>query len=157
LNLIIKVSIITYIVKMATPVIKLAPIRMGDLMSTSSSTSYVPPHLRGTIVKDEIATVGDDAVNFPSLGIAPRKASGWKQAVHTEPVIAEIPVVQATVPTMNDKIKDIIRQTELEELERQKPREEDPNKMTREELLADGWVILSLKSADEVRLRLNSL
>ena len=44
-----------------------------------------------------------------------------------------------------------------EELERQKPREEDPNKMTREELLADGWVILSLKSADEVRLRLNSL
>ena len=58
---------------------------------------------------------------------------------------------------MNDKIKDIIRQTELEELERQKPREEDPNKTTREELLADGWVILSLKSADEVRLRLNSL
>ena len=143
---------------MATPVIKLQPIRMGDLMNTSSpSTSYLPPHLRGATVKDEVATVGDDAINFPSLGTAPKKTSAWKEAIHTSTVTAEIPVVQATVPTMNDKIKDIIRQTELEELERQKPREEDPNKMTREELLADGWVILSLKSADEVRLRLNSL
>jgi hypothetical protein len=53
-------------------------------------------------------------------------------------------------------IKEQIRQAELEEEERQKPKEDDPLKMTREELLASGWAILSLKSAPEVRLRLNT-
>jgi hypothetical protein len=53
-------------------------------------------------------------------------------------------------------IKEQIRQAELEEEERQKPKEDDPLKMTREELIADGWTILPLKSAHEARLRLNT-
>ena len=145
---------------MANPVIKLAPIRMVELTAASGQASaYLPPHLRTAIVKPEVATVGNDAVNFPALGTAPKKPPAWKQVIYK----AQEPLVQETVaevvpkePTMNDKIKDLIHQAALEEEERQKPKEEDPLKMTREELLADGWVILSLKSANEARLRLNT-
>lgn len=150
---------------MANPVIKLAPIRMVELTAASGQASaYLPPHLRTAVVKPEVATVGNDAINFPALGTAPKKSPGWKQVIYKakEPLVKET-LVQETItevvtkePTMNDKIKDLIHQAALEEEERQKPKEDDPLKMTREELLADGWVILSLKSANEARLRLNT-
>jgi len=110
--------------------------------------------------------------NFPCLGGAPKKAAAWGKmaakvatpvtmAVAT-PVPAPVPMAVAVATpmpmpsTLKDMIKEQIRQAELEEEERQKPREDDPLKMTREELLADGWTILSLKSAPEVRQRLNT-
>lgn len=144
---------------MAAPVIKLEPIRMGDLINTSSSSSgYVAPHLRVGTTKKEDAIVGNNVTSFPALGTVQQKnVSTWKQVVHKAPVETPVVTEPSVVRTMNDKIKQIIHQSELEELERQKPREEDPEKMTREELLADGWVFLSLKSANEARLRLNSL
>lgn len=143
---------------MAAPVIKLEPIRMGDLLKTTSSTGYIAPHLRvGTAKKEEII-VGNNVNSFPTLETVQQKnVSMWKQVVHKAPVEPSTEPSVEAISTMNDKIKDLMRQSELEELERQKPREEDPEKMTREELLADGWVFLSLKTANEARLRLNSL
>lgn len=147
---------------MAAPVIKLEPIRMGDLLKTSSSSSgYVAPHLRVGTAKKEDVIVGNNVTSFPALGsVLQKNVSAWKQVVHKAPVETPVitePSVVRTIPTMNDKIKEIIHQSELEVLERQKPREEDPEKMTREELLADGWIFLSLKSVNEARLRLNTL
>jgi hypothetical protein len=95
------------------------------------------------------------ADNFPSLGSVPKRAQSWAKPV----VVASPASIVSLVPvdiTLKDKIKEQIRQAELEEEERQKPREEDPLKMTREELIADGWTILSLKSAPEARIRLNT-
>jgi len=155
----IKELITTFIVTMAAPVIKLEPIRMGDLLKKTSSSGYLPPHLRVGSAKEEVAIVGNNATSFPALGTLQEKnMSAWKQVIYKAPVEPSItePPVEA-ISTMNDKIKSLIRQSELEELARQKPREEDPEKMTREELLEDGWVFLSLKDANEARLRLNSL
>jgi hypothetical protein len=141
---------------MAAPVIKLEPIRMGDLLKTTSSSGYVAPHLRVGTAKKEEVIVGNNVTSFPALGTVQQKnVSMWKQVVHKTPEVVEAPVIQTS--RMNDKIKEIIHQSELEELKRQKPREEDPEKMTREELLEDGWVFLSLKDANKARLRLNSL
>jgi hypothetical protein len=139
---------------MANPVIKLEPIRMGSLMSDSSGAmpnhKYVPPNLRTDTVSQKIDLSAD---NFPSLGAAPKKAQPWATASVT---LESMPTPAVIETTLKDKIKEQIRQAELEEEERQKPREEDPLKMTREELIADGWTILSLKSAPEARIRLNT-
>jgi len=140
---------------MANPVIKLEPIRMGSLMSDSSGAmpnqKYVPPNLRTDTASQKIDLSAD---NFPSLGAAPKMAQPWA-TVSVTPECMTTPAVIET--TLKDKIKEQIRQAELEEEERQKPREEDPLKMTREELIADGWTILSLKSAHEARIRLNTI
>jgi len=152
---------------MATPVIKLQPIRMGSLISsepTVAGQKYVPPNMRtdtGPIKVD----LGVN--NFPCLGAAPRKSLWGKSLpvtaapVSTAAVVTEAPVATATLAepkhTLKNMIEEQIRQAQLEEEERQKPKEEDPLKMTREELLADGWVILPLSSAHEARLRLNTI
>lgn len=142
--------------KMANPTIKLQPIRMGSLISGSSavgsSQKYLPPNMRTETVPQKIDLTAD---NFPSLGSVPKRAQSWAKPV----VVASPASIVSLVPvdiTLKDKIKEQIRQAELEEEERQKPREEDPLKMTREELIADGWTILSLKSAPEARIRLNT-
>jgi hypothetical protein len=138
---------------MANPVIKLEPIRMGSLVSGSSAAApgqkYLPPNLRTEAVPQKVDLSAD---NFPSLGTTLKKATPWAKASVTPG--ASIPATIDT--TLKDKIKEQIRQAELEEEERQKPREDDPLKMTREELIADGWTILSLKSAPEARIRLNT-
>ena len=141
---------------MAKPVIKLEPIRMGSLVSDSSGVTpgqkYLPPNMRTDTATQKIDLSAD---NFPSLGAAPKKAQPWaKVNVTLEPTPIATHVGIDT--TLKDMIKEQIRQAELEEEERQKPREEDPLKMTREELIADGWTILSLKSAPEARIRLNT-
>ena len=153
--------------KMANPVIKLEPIRMGSLVSDASAAGpgqkYVPPNLRTDTGPIKIDL---DVHNFPCLGAAPRKTGIWgKIAVKPVPMASPVPTASPMAsptpkpvdePNMKDMIKEQIRQAELEEEERQKPKEEDPLKMTREELLADGWVILPLNSANEARLRLNT-
>jgi hypothetical protein len=159
-------EVIPILSNMATPVIKLEPVRMGSLLSGSSSTGgvgqkYVPPNLRTETGEIKIDL---GIQNFPTLGAAPKKAAAWGKMVTkvSVPMAAAAPVPVAThapvdgPTTLKDMIKEQIRQAELEEEERQKPKEEDPYKMTREELIANGWTILSLKSAPEVRLRLNT-
>jgi hypothetical protein len=113
---------------MATPVIKLEPIRMAEIASVGSNQKYVSPSMR----KEQPAKVDLGGMNFPSLAAPPQ--------------------VKKVAPenNMKDKIKENIRIAELEEEQRQKPREEDPYKMTRKELLDDGWTILSLKSAKDI-------
>ena len=141
---------------MATPVIKLEPVRMGSLVATSSPLAggkkYLAPNMRTNSTEPVKIDLG--VKNFPSLGSAPKKISGWgKHIVNIAPVVEDvIPIsTRPDTNTMKDKIKEQIRQAELEEEERQKPKQEDPEKMTREELLASGWAILSLKS-ESVRL-----
>jgi len=140
------------LIKMATPVIKLEPIRMGSLVSGSSAVApgqkYLPPNMRTDTGPQKIDLTVD---NFPSLGAVTKKAQPWTKPL-SSPLASPAPVDS----TLKDKIKEQIRQAELQEEERQKPREEDPLKMTRDELIADGWTILSLKSAHEARIRLNT-
>ena len=147
---------------MANPVIKLEPIRMGSLVSDSSTVAsgqkYLPPNLRTETGPQKVDLSAD---NFPSLGTTSKKVQPWARpmALPMASPMASLEPVPAPASidiTLKDKIKEQIRQAELEEEERQKPREEDPLKMTREELIADGWTILSLKSAPEARMRLNT-
>jgi len=150
---------------MATPVIKLEPIRMGSLLATSSSAGqkYIAPGRRGAVEETGPIKVDLGVDNFPTLGSAPKKVSGWgKHTVKaTAPVelsdTVSLPEPSKVSDTMRDKIKEQIRQTELEEEERKKPKEDDPYKMTRAELLEGGWAILSLKpeSVREAVWRLN--
>ena len=152
---------------MATPVIKLEPVRMGSLMNSGSSPlapgqKYLPPNMRGTTADTGPVTIDLGANSFPTLGSAPKKAVGWgKHVVKIMPAPPDkIPTVPLPDPSkvsenMRDKIKGQIR---MEEEQRQKPREENPYKMTREELLADGWAVLSMagENVKEVIGRLNT-
>lgn len=146
---------------MASHVIKLEPIRMGSLVSNQTAAlargqKYLPPNMRAETgpIKVDLGVQ-----NFPSLSASPKKASPWEKMVTKMSsdvnVIAAIPSA-TDEPTLKDMIKEQIRQAELEEEERQKPKEDNPYKMTREQLLADGWAILPLNSAAEVRMRLNT-
>lgn len=145
----------TPFVTMATPVIKLEPIRMGSLLapaSTSVGQKYVAPSKRNGVEDTGPIKVDLGVGNFPTLGSVPKKTAGWGKhvvKVSPEPSPEPSPVTEfEALPkpeTMKDKIKEQIRQAELEE---QKPREEDPYKMTREELVADGWAVLSMKPED---------
>lgn len=137
---------------MATPAIKLEPIKMGSLINgaTSGATSggtsakYLPPNARPA---SEKVSIDLGVNNFPCLGVIPKKTGSWgKHVVITKPrdVVQEEPLEKVRVVNMSDKIKDQLRQEELLEEEKKKPREEDPLKMTREELLQDGWAILSM-------------
>jgi len=116
---------------MAT-VMKLEPIRMGDLLKNSepSTSKYVPPNRRGTDQVDKL-DMGDK--NFPSLGPATKKVPAWGKTVES-----------STGPSLSDKIKEKLRLDALEEEERARVPESDVWKMTRGQLQAGGWDILSL-------------
>ena len=160
-----------HLTKMATPVIKLEPVRMGSISSPSSTVAaqkYVPPNMRtGSTLQAESTPVKIDlGINqFPTLGSAPKKAASWgKHAIKTalETVVETPSAVAEESPSpqnMKDKIKEQIRQAELKEEQKLKPKEEDPYKMTREELIEAGWSILSLKATEvkESVFRLNTL
>ena len=121
--------------KMAT-VMKLEPIRMGDLLKSSepAGSKYIPPSRRGTEQTDKL-DMGDK--NFPSLGPATKKISAWgKTAEPSTPV--------KTGPSLSDKIKEKLRLDALEEEERTRVPESDVWKMTRGQLQAGGWDILNL-------------
>jgi len=115
---------------MAT-VMKLEPIRMGDLLKNSEpSSKYVPPNRRGTDQVDKL-DMGDK--NFPSLGPATKRVPAWGKTA--EP---------STGLSLSDKIKEKLRLDALEEEERARVPESDVWKMTRAQLQAGGWDILSL-------------
>lgn len=109
---------------------------MGDLLKNSepASSKYIPPSRRGTEQTDKL-DMGDK--NFPSLGPASKKISAWGK-----PVEPSTPV--KTGPSLSDKIKEKLRLDALEEEERAKVPESDVWKMTRGQLQAGGWDILSL-------------
>jgi hypothetical protein len=152
---------------MATDTIKLEPVRMGSLTSASTSSTigqkYLAPNKRSADNSGPVAiNLGVD--NFPTLGSAVKKLIGWgKHVVKVAPIpsvtattSSEPPIVagKETPRNMKDKIKEQILQAELEE---QRPKEENPYRMTREELVADGWAVLSLNAEEvnKVRWRLN--
>jgi hypothetical protein len=154
---------------MATPVIKLEPIRMGSLVGNSlplaPGQKYLPPGMRSKSSDTGPVKVDLGVDNFPTLGSTPKKTGGWgNHVIKSSPLASSVPDVAIHAPespiseNMKDKIKEHIRQAQLEEEERQKPREEDPYKMTREELLMDGWAILSLNKEEvrQVRWRMNT-
>uniref|UniRef100_A0A6C0AMD9 Uncharacterized protein n=1 Tax=viral metagenome TaxID=1070528 RepID=A0A6C0AMD9_9ZZZZ len=152
---------------MATSVIKLEPIRMGSLISTSQTAAlapgqkYMPPNMRA---EPQQVKVDLSVNNFPCLGTTPKVKTAWgKHTIQlTQSIEPPIPVTvdpvsnALTRQNMKEKLKEQLRQAELDDEESQKPREEDPLKMTRAELLSDGWAILSLKSVKEVIERLNT-
>lgn len=153
---------------MANPVIKLEPMRMGSINSAGTasvdvSQKYLPPNMRGEVATGPIK-VDLSVDNFPTLGSAPKKVVGWgKHVIKSSPLAIPNTTItiesEATLPqNMKDKIKEQIRQTELEEEQKQKPREEDPYKMTYNELLEGGWEVLPLnaESVKQAKWRLNT-
>jgi hypothetical protein len=131
--------------------IKLAPIRMTDLKPTTENAAalpqkkgYVPPNLRagGSTAKVDNLPKNLDGMNFPSLGNAAP--------------------VQKTMPNFRKTVLDQIEREQLDELERNKVKEVDTSKMTREELEAAGWAVLTIsrssamKAAERLSLRSNT-
>ena len=98
-------------------------------------STYKPPNKRLTKpgAKPELPeTLDFSDQNFPSLG-------------------------QVQLPTtkrenLSEIIKEKIRLEELLEKEKLKEREVDHRKMTREDLLADGWAILPLKGLEQFKI-----
>jgi len=157
---------------MATPVIKLEPVRMGSITNSTQAQKYLPPNMRGSDTGPVKVDLGVD--NFPTLGSAPKRVVWGNHVVKSlaKPLATPKPLAMAApkptpvpnpepkpdIPNMMEKIKEHIRQAELEEEERQKPKEENPYKMTREELLQDGWAVLSLSknAVNESMWRINT-
>jgi len=133
-------------------VVKLDPIRMCEISSATPSASnpstskYTAPHLRTGDKAPEITSIVNDEKNFPTLGaVGKTSVSAWNKSSET-----------SCIQKMNSKIKECIQQEILVELARQKPKEEDYMKMTEEELIDDGWTILSLKYDPQVIHRINT-
>ncbi len=129
--------------------IKLAPIRMTDLKPTTDTVDslpqkkgYVPPNLRGSSAKVDNLPKNLDGMNFPSLGNAAP--------------------VQKTMPNFRKTVLDQIEREQLDELERNRVKEVDTSKMTREELEAAGWTVLTINrssammAAERLSLRSNT-
>ena len=139
--------------------IKLAPMRMGDLVSTQKPTSkYIPLSKRTGPDKKRVATVEKIDMsdkNFPSLGSVPTKVPGWSKHVLDKPEAVDKPdtgvkEVSEKKETLSDKIKEKIRLDAIaEELGATKD-ELDPWKMTDAQLDKSGWVRLRLGSAKEI-------
>ena len=109
--------------------IKLNPIKMTDLKPPTEplKKGYVPPNLRGGRAAGTKAEIPKnlDGMNFPDLGIAAP--------------------VQKTMPDFKKVVFDQIEREQLDEIERNRVKETDTSKMTRDELIVDGWAILSLE------------
>ena len=140
--------------------IKLAPIRMGDLVATAAASGtsaesktkegYIAPHLRNGVAEAPTqAQPKMDTTNFPTLGTtaSSAKAVVWHKSpssplspTPTTPTSPSSPYTvnfKATVDACIEKE----RQTEAE---RAKMPETDVLKMTAEEREADGWTTLSM-------------
>ena len=94
-------------------------------------STYKPPNKR--VTKAELPeTLDFSDQNFPSLG--------------------QVKLTTATRENLSEIIKERIRLEEILEKEKLKEREIDHKKMTREELLADGWAILPLKGLEQFKI-----
>jgi len=141
--------------------IKLAPIRMSDIKISAEvdspakslaspvptpipatpmySSRYAPPNKRAPSSTPVVTTLDFNSAAFPSLNsespLASQKPTG--------------------VGGFKQKILDLIAKEALDEAERNRVIEEDPKKMTKEELLNAGWAILPLGNIKESGLRFN--
>jgi hypothetical protein len=158
---------------LASGIIKLAPVKMGDLISasanaaagatessgaaTSAATSaaakeaYLAPHLRGTSQKPQ-EQPKMDAANFPSLGAKPVAKPVWNKttvtASSTIPTLVPMvlpakPLPPMVLPNFKATVDAYILKEKATEAEK-KP-ETDFNKMTKEEKEADGWTVMNLR------------
>lgn len=155
---------------MAANGITVKPVRMGDLISSGTSTAataggkYTPPSKRvgpdGKIAP-LVENIDMSVKNFPSLGAAPAKVPSWGRHVLAvaSPVAAPVPVASpvpvaeaAPVPkeTLSDKIKEKMRLDAIAETGRSSLDETDPWKMTDQQLNQAGWARLSLSSARDI-------
>jgi hypothetical protein len=114
----------------------LQPIRLADLPAAPAAPkttpgAYVPPSLRKAEEAAKPATLNiDDARAFPTFAAPGRPA----------------PVAAAALPASALNFKKTIEERIVKDVEEAaalaKPKEEDPLKMTREELVAEGWTVL---------------
>jgi hypothetical protein len=150
---------------LASGIIKLAPVKMGDLVAsaaagatgaagdaTSAATkeAYLAPHLRGTSQKPQ-EQPKMDAANFPSLGAKPVAKPVWNKttvtASSTIPTLVPMVLPAKPSPPMvlpNFKATVDAYMEKQKETQEKKP-ETDFNKMTKEEKEADGWTVMSLR------------
>lgn len=120
--------------------IKLTPMRMTDLKPTTDTVAsppqkkgYVPPNLRagGSTAKVDNLPKNLDGMNFPSLGNAAP--------------------VQKVMPDFKKTVLDQIEREQLDEIERNRVKEVDTSKMTREELEAAGWTVLTINRSSAMK------
>jgi hypothetical protein len=143
---------------MAANGIKLTPMRMGDLVSSSSQkpvSKYMPPSRRPGSdgkVPPLVEKIDMTDQNFPSLGSVPVKAAGWGKHVVAKPVeastVVEVEVVKKD--TLSDKIKEKIRLDAIAEELGVSKKKLDPWNMTDAELANAGWARLRLSSAKDI-------
>ena len=154
---------------MATPVIKLEPMRMSELSSGSTqvASKYLPPNLRGSSVQSqEIAKIDMSVDSFPTLGSAPKKLVAWGanaakaiSAATSAATSAAMPMPLAEVApkpeqvTLSSRIKEKIHQDTLAEIESKKPPPSDIFQMTEAQLVENGWAVLRLSSARDIVMR----
>jgi hypothetical protein len=135
----------------ASGISKLTPMRMSDLKPNTENAAalpqkkgYLPPNLRagGSTAKTDNLPKNLDGMNFPSLGNAAP--------------------VQKVMPNFKKAVFDQIEREQLDELERNKVKEVDRSKMTREQLEAAGWAVLTInrssatKAAERLGVRSNT-
>ena len=119
--------------------ITLAPVRLGDLVTkpptataaTETKSGYLPPHLRRpteAVTKSQPSSIEVTESEFPSLGGPVKKAAPANKAP------AKINFKKA--------VDDHLEREKQSEIERANGVEED---ISRTQLEADGWAILSLK------------
>jgi hypothetical protein len=125
----------------------LAPVRLGDLVAnttsatkpTQATTGYLPPHLRRATEaapKPQPSSIEVTDSEFPSLGGPAKKATPANKAT---PAPAKINFKKA--------VDDHLEREKQSEIERANGVEED---ISRSQLEADGWAILSLKPIDSI-------
>jgi len=136
---------------MAAHGIKLAPIKMGDLVAKGGSGEqsspwskgkYIPPSKRSETdpVIPTVEKVDMSDKNFPSLG----------------PSLGQVKTIKpaAILTSLSDRFKEGLRLDAIAEGERSKAPETDPLKMTGSELDADGWFVLNIQQkAQEILFR----
>ena len=157
---------------MAAKGITLAPMRMGDVVSTPKPVSkYMPPSRRpGSDGKPPpiVEKIDMTEQNFPRIGSVPVKATAWGKHVVTKPeatkpeatkpdvvIKPEAEVVQPKEvsekkETLSDKIKEKLRLDAIADELGTKKEELDHSKMTDAQLEKAGWVRLRLGSAKDI-------
>ena len=158
---------------MATPVIKLEPMRMSELSSASTqvASKYLPPNLRGSSVQSqEIAKIDMSVDSFPTLGSAPKKVVAWgasaAKVTSAATSVATSAATSVATPmplpevapkpeqvTLSSRIKEKIHQDTLAEIESKKPPPTDIFQMTEAQLVENGWAVLRLSSARDILMR----
>lgn len=149
---------------LASGTIKLAPVRMGDLVAAGDGSAgpngvkqaYLAPHLRGAApLEAQDGSTKADTSSFPCLGAKPKPKTVWQKVTPVAAAALVPPTAPVAVPptgpvaTQNYKatVDACLEKERLTEAEKNKQPETDFNKMTREEKEAAGWTILPMNRA----------